>query len=274
VLSRNRIVALQREAFTTAYNPVSYQELCVALCDAGLFDYARDVFARWEAIDGASPIVAHLRAACLGGSAPSRASDAYVVAEFDAFAPTFDRAMRNLGYAVPDLVASALAAIRLAPDAAALDLGCGTGLCGPALRRAARRVIGVDLSPAMAAAARERGCYDEILIEELTAHLDRSPRAYDVIVAADVLVYFGALDRVWAGVASSLRSGGRVVFSVERAEDGVAFRLNRSGRYAHGERYVRASLAEQGLSVESCEGVYLRSEGGAPVEGLFVAATR
>jgi SAM-dependent methyltransferase len=35
-----------------------------------------------------------------------------------------------------------------------LDAGCGTGLCGPLLRPLARRLVGVDLSPAMVGAAR------------------------------------------------------------------------------------------------------------------------
>jgi predicted TPR repeat methyltransferase len=66
-----------------------------------------------------------------------------------------------------------------------LDLGCGTGLSGQALRPLARRLTGVDLSPAMIDARRTRTVYDVLTVAEITAFPPRyrdagsisSPRA-------------------------------------------------------------------------------------------------
>ena len=58
----------------------------------------------------------------------------------------------------PALIIDALNAV--APGrrfASALDLGCGTGLMGEALRERIDHLTGVDLSAAMIAKARERG---------------------------------------------------------------------------------------------------------------------
>ena len=50
-----------------------------------------------------------------------------------------------------------------------LDLGCGTGLSGLMLRRRARHLTGVDLSPEMVEKARARGIYDRLEVGEITA---------------------------------------------------------------------------------------------------------
>ena len=52
--------------------------------------------------------------------------------------------------------------------------------------------------------------------------------AYDLIVSADVLVYFGDLAPVFVAVARALRPNGIFAFSVERF-DGPGFTLQASG---------------------------------------------
>ena len=55
-------------------------------------------------------------------------------------------------------------------------------------------MTGVDLSPAMIAKARERGIYDELVAGDAAALLERErERIFDLIVAADSLVYIGDL---------------------------------------------------------------------------------
>ena len=157
-----------------------------------------------------------------------------------------------------------------------LDAGCGTGLCGPLLRSKARRLVGVDLSSGMLAKARGRNVYDELHEGELGAFMRAHPAAYDVVISADTLVYFGALEEAMAGAHDALLPGGLLAFTVEAEPAGSAqkFRLQSHGRYTHAEVYVRACLAGAGFDVLQIEPGVLRKEAGADVRGLVVSARR
>jgi predicted TPR repeat methyltransferase len=155
------------------------------------------------------------------------------------------------------------------------DAGCGTGLCAGFLRPRAKRLLGVDLSSGMLARARARKTYDELIESELAAWLGSRQQEFDLIVSADTLCYFGALDQAVAGAAGALRPGGRLVFTVEKAAEGVAdYHLDPTGRYSHAETYVRRMLAEAGLDAIAIEHVVLRKERGFEVHGLLASARR
>ncbi len=79
-----------------------------------------------------------------------------------------------------------------------------------------------------------------------------------------------------AAAAAALRPEGWLAFTVERGEDGETeeFRLDRSGRYQHGEAYLRRELIRVGMVVETLETVELRLEGGHPVVGFLVLARK
>src|SRR6185436_7192776 len=101
---------------------------------------------------------------------PPRASDGYVKETFDRFAADFDATLVRLDYRAPQLVRGALELECGEPrgDLDVLDLGCGTGLCGPLIRPWASRLEGVDLSRAMLERASRRGGYDALHEAELT----------------------------------------------------------------------------------------------------------
>lgn len=183
----------------------------------------------------------------------------------------------NLDYRGPGLLMDALSGA-LPPPAAALDVldaGCGTGLCGPLLRPFARNLTGVDLAPAMLARAAGCKAYDHLIIAELTAYLNGRPEAYDVIVSADTLCYFGALEPVFQAAARALRPGGHFAFTLEDAgSESSGWQLNLHGRYAHTRSYVEAALDTAGLAVHSILPVVLRSEGKHPVKGHVVVAVK
>ena len=63
--------------------------------------------------------------------------------------------------------------------------------------------------------ARRRGGYDELVVAELCAFMRERPEAFDAIVSADTLVYFGALEEVCQAAHHALRPGGLFVFTVE-----------------------------------------------------------
>jgi predicted TPR repeat methyltransferase len=252
--------------------------LAMAHCVIGEFDKAIEICERWVTAEPADPLARHTLAACSGRDVPRRASDAYIEAVFDSFAASFDAKLALLMYRAPRLVATMLAdsGIEAAKMLAVLDAGCGTGLCGPLLTDYAARLVGVDLSARMLDQARERGVYDELVKGELTAYLQSSPAAFDVIVSADTLVYFGALEEVIAAAARALRPDGYFVFTVEElvgAEDGAEYRLRPHGRYNHARQYVERVLRNAGLRpvIAPAE---LRLEAGAPVDGLVVRAER
>lgn len=250
------------------------------LADAGAAGEAAALAAQWRAAHPDHPLARHLGAALAGEAGDDRAADDYVRQVFDVFAADFDERLEELGYRAPQALASALRAAGVLVDGAgleALDAGCGTGLCAPLLRAAAKRLDGVDLSEGMLARAAERGFYDALHAAELTAFLLSRIGAYDLIVAADVLCYFGDLRAVLAAARGALRLEGVLAFSVERwepAERGRAYVLQAHGRYAHDEPAIRAELAAVGFELMRVETTTLRLESGKPVEGLIVLARR
>lgn len=236
----------------------------------------------WLQLMPDDPIAQHRLAAWFGQEqdVPVRASDAYVTYLFDRYAEGFDQHLRQeLSYQAPEVVASRIAEIVGAPtaDLDVLDAGCGTGLCAPLLRPYARRLVGVDLSPRMLDKARERGGYDELLTAELTAYLEAHSQSYDLIVLADTLVYFGALEAVFAAAATSLRMGGWLAFTVEAATGeplSSGFRINQSGRYCHTTGYLQQTLEQAGMEIRSMTTATLRQECDQPMMGYVILAYR
>ncbi len=282
------LVALERyEEAVTAHREAirlrpghasAYKSLGMLLYRLNRSEEAADLFRRWLEQDPANPVARHLLAAHSGRAAPARAADDYVQELFDGMADSFDDHLRRLEYRAPELIARGVAAGLGAPvrSLAVLDAGCGTGLCGPLLRPYARWLTGVDLSPRMVERARARGDYDELAVAELTAFLVARPAAYDLIVSADTLVYFGDLRPVLTAAVAALRPKGWLAFTVERGEGGEAeeFLLDRSGRYRHVEAYLRRELVRAGMAIETLETVDLRLEGGQPVAGFLVLARK
>ena len=247
-----------------------------ALVFLGRLDEAADLYREWLKVDPDNPVIQHHLAACSGGTAPQRASDAYVERTFDAFAATFDANLSALGYRAPGLVAELLRELLPAPARQfdIHDLGCGTGLCGPLVRDWARELSGCDLSAGMLEKAKRRNVYDSLQRAELVAHLLASPARFDALICADTLCYFGELGPALQAAAQALRPQGHLAFTVEALPEGEGppYQLQPHGRYAHQRAYVSAMLARAGLHELVLREEALRSEAGKPVLGWLVAA--
>ena len=276
--SREAAVCFSKVITLRPRDPDARRLLAIAYCTIGEVEKAKEVFAEWLDEEPDNPIARHMLAACSGHDVPLRASDAFIEMTFDSFAASFDSKLAKLEYRAPALIAKMLAEsdIQAAKSLDVLDAGCGTGLCGPLIEPYARRLVGVDLSAAMIAQARTRRVYDELAKGELTAYLFDSPGAFDVIVSADTLVYFGPLDDVIAASESALRPGGQLIFTVEEmngagVDEGYSISLN--GRYRHRRQYLERVLADAHLCVEIVQ-AELRMEAGDPVAGLVVRGTK
>jgi predicted TPR repeat methyltransferase len=209
--------------------------------------------------------------AALGvGDAPDATPTAYVRELFDQYAGHFDEHLVDkLGYQTPALLGAAIRRLASLCDARVLDLGCGTGLMGPFLRPLACTLTGVDLSPRMLDKAREREIYDRLACVEIGEYLDTQAGVFDMVVAADVLVYFGELAPLFGQVRRTLVPGGWFCFSVEASMD-AGFALRPSNRYAHSLDYVRRLASAAGFTVCAEETADLRTENGAPVAGYLL----
>ena len=218
-----------RQAILLApYTTNAYLNLGSALASCKRYDEALLVYQQWQKLEPDNPVVAHMIAAYAGASTPLRASDGYVQQTFDSFADTFDAVLQDLEYRAPALASELLA--RLQPSANAnwqvLDAGCGTGLCGQYLRPYAQHLRGVDLSSGMLAKAALRQQYDQLDQGEITAYLTAHAEVFDLIVSCDTLIYFGALEAVVHGFAQALRTGGYLLFSVEKLDATEPFVLH------------------------------------------------
>jgi predicted TPR repeat methyltransferase len=257
-------------------HPDARKLLGQALYYDGRVSEAIEVLESWVKLEPDNPEARHMLAACSGKGIPARASDGYVQRAFDALAESFDEHLRGLGYQAPELVQEALGMRFPTPRAQmdVLDAGCGTGLCAGFLKPHARRLVGVDLSEGMLARARALGSYDEIVQRELTQYLTERPEAFDLVVSVDTLCYFGDLREVLGATRKSLRGGGVLFFTVEKAAaSNEGFLLNPHGRYSHPKDYVVNMLEQAGFAEVSVEEVVLRQERSEPVAGLLVTAS-
>lgn len=255
---------------------IVYERFGLMLYALGRFDEAARIYRLWLGKEPGSAVARHMLSAMTGEDVPDRASDSYITRLFDGFSSSFDAQLHALEYRAPELLAAAV--LGELPAGARLDIldaGCGTGLCGPLLRSAARRLAGVDLSEGMISKAVERAVYDDLHVHELTAYMAGNPGTFDVVVSADTLVYFGALEAVAAAAWTCLNPGGLLAFTVERRSgDGPDYRMEPHGRYSHLDSYVTRVLRQQGFGIVEQRHVVLRKEKLQDVQGLLTVARR
>jgi len=262
------------------HNPLSaiaYEHAATLEIKLNRPDKAAELLEQWLVFMPDNPIALHLRAAFNGEQSATRASDDYLRATFDGFAAEFDRTLKGLNYTAPQVIGRCLKELlnHSENDLDILDIGCGTGLCGPQAQPYSRHLTGVDISGAMLAKARERGSYDELVEAELTAFLSDNENSYDLLLSADVLIYFGDLLPVFEAAAKALRQNGHFIFTVEQLNDMDSlsgYYLNPHGRYSHTDAYLQQVLEQAGLVVQSSSIEPLRTEGGEPVEEIVMIA--
>lgn len=258
----------------------AYSRLGAVLRKQGRLDQARAAYQQWLEVHPEDPIASHFLAACSPDQTPDRASQEYVKRTFDGHSAEFDQLLSDLNYQVPQLLGELIS--RHVGDTsenklAVADLGCGTGLCAAYLRDHAEQLDGIDLSPGMLAKAREKEIYDTLVEADLIEHLAATPEQYDLLVAADTLIYLGDLVSTFQAAHDALRSGGWLAFSIERLDDdreSAGFELQRFGRFAHQGQQIQSWLEQTGFELVEMTEAKLREEGNEDTIGLLVMAVK
>ena len=140
-------------------------------------------------------------------------SDAREVADrYDEWARTYDDDLTSWSYQAPAVVAETVVT-RHPAAGSALDVGCGTGLVGRALRARgfAGRIVGLDISPASLEMAQQSGAYDSLEPTDLQQRLPLEDDAVDAVVCVGVMTYLPEVETVWREFARVARPGGLVV---------------------------------------------------------------
>ncbi|MGF9758402.1 tetratricopeptide repeat protein [Microvirga sp. 0TCS3.31] len=216
------------------------------------------------------PVRRYLLDAVLGQSMTAAPTE-YIETYFDQFAPQFDsKLLTTLQYDGPRQMAKLVAGHRTGFKHM-LDLGCGTGLAAGELLPFGPTLTGVDISSGMLAEAEKRGGYTELVKAEAVAYLEATPNRFDLIFAADSLIYFGDLGPLLRAAAGAMLQGGLFALSIEAAA-GDGFTLQPSGRFAHSLDYLKATAGDFAI-LETMES-NIRLEAGRPVEGLYVVMER
>ena len=264
---------IDEKALAKAYNEALAHE------KAGRLDEAATAYARVLELDPEDHGGAAVRLASIGrGETPPKAPDAYVETLFDQHAEAFeDILVEQLEYCVPVLVRQRLQDLKLGPFKKLLDLGCGTGLTGGALRDMVGEMVGLDLSENMVEIAHEKDLYETLYVAEVVDFLeDNEDGPFDLVTATDVLPYLGFLEEMVFGVAENLLAGGLFIFSSETESDealaGRDFMVTPNQRFAHSRAYVEKVLASAGFSIVEVSDIVVRLESGQPIPGhLYVA---
>lgn len=257
----------------------------LALADAALATGSRDealaCLRRVRDLDPDDVLGALPRLARIEGPFAGQAhSAAHIRTLFDDYAERFDAHLGGqLGYRGPQVLLDALAEACAARDRpvrfdVALDLGCGTGLMGAALRPLCGRIEGCDLSPAMLDKARAKALYDDLDEADIVGFMAaRGESAADLVTAADVLVYVGDLAPVMDAAARVLRPGGLFGFTVQ-SRNGDGYGVGDDLRYAHSQAYLLWAARQAGFEPAVLREATTRVDRGVPVAGLVVVLAR
>lgn len=254
---------------------------------AGNSDAGAAAYRQVLALNPSDMFAASLKLALMGADAvPQQPPSHYVEALFDDYANRFETSLvEKLEYRVPQKL-MAMMADSLGADMhfrCAVDLGCGTGLMGVELKPYVDHLEGYDLSSGMLAKAAGKNIYDHLTEADLSLGADacglflqgRASARADLITAADVLIYLGALSGVFSLAADLNAPGGYFVFSTERQSAHDGFSLASSLRYQHSHSYVESELSKAGFKLLKSQSTTIRMDGGKPIPGfLFIAKKR
>lgn len=144
------------------------------------------------------------------GTTNARAVQAY----YDDWAECYDATLQSWQYRAPEDAANLLSPL-LEAGIRVLDIGCGTGQLGQALRKHAEiELDGIDISSASLQQAKRRGIYGSLLQHDLQkTPLPVGANIYDIAATVGVLTYIGDAETLLRDLCRTVRKGGVIAFT-------------------------------------------------------------
>ena len=210
-------------------------------------------------LDPNQPDVRYLLDALCARQNHHRAPPSYVQNLFDQYAAHYEKhLLEHLDYHTHKLLGD-LCLEHIKPCTYAIDLGCGTGLNGPWLKKIAQSICGIDLSQNMLDQAYQKHCYTSLRCGDIIQDLETA----DLYVASDVLCYLGDLAPLLENITKYIAPHGWFAFNVESGNTPKPH-LTEHGRFAHSIEYLHILAKTYGFSIISEARQATRTQDNAP----------
>jgi predicted TPR repeat methyltransferase len=266
------LIAFEQAATLFPEYADAYHNMGSTLMELGRMDQALSALQKAAQLDPCNHSAKYMTAV-LSGENPKSAPPEYVKELFNQYSNRFDNHLtRKLSYKTPQLIRKTLDDVIGYPKKfeKVLDLGCGTGLAGEVFHNIAGHMAGVDISRDMICVAEKKAIYNQLHVSEINEFLSECRENFDLVIAADVFVYFGDLEPLFSNLEKRLNPEACFIFSTESYPD-EGYTLHSTGRFAHGSSYIRSLAEKYFFKVVNVTPVVLRKENDHSVEGeIFV----
>ena len=204
----------------------------------------------------------------LNGNNLEKAPSSYVEELFDNYAENFENHLvKKLKYSTKRVKDIILKYTNKKSFKSVLDLGCGTGLVGLEMKKISKKLTGVDISKKMIGKARSKKIYDELVCKELVSYLKDNSLNHDLVIASDVLTYFGKCDEIFNLIKIKNNCKNTFfAFTTEHTEE-QNYILDTSGRFKHSYEYIENLCSVYNFELKYFEKNILRENKNEPVEG-------
>lgn len=200
-------------------------------------------------------------------SRPTRMPHHMMEGFFARIATQYDMLEGQLQYAGPQVMHQRVRGLLGRGDIRLLDLGCGTGLSGYPWRKEATHTVGVDVTPQMAAIARNAtlegvNVYNEVLVADANAQpFLLTETGFDAVIALNVLPFVGEAQAFIMNAAKACKAGGYVALTHDpyNGQGGYGI-LPETGKFGHSVDYLRQLGQAAGLTPVSQEAIALYPE--------------
>jgi len=204
---------------------------------------------------------------------PSRMPASLAQMYFDQIAPVYDAQQREQDYKGHMITAQYLYRHTdpKRKDYQLLDAGCGTGLIGRTLHDRMGHITGIDISSGMISQARKaldaeenaiyHALYHTDIHDYVTSQAEANQSRFNCITLARLPAYLGALDNIIPALAAMLKPEGVIVMVYESFSELERFGFSQTtGRYGHGDGYIRTQAEKSSLNVADLDSVTLAND--------------
>lgn len=271
----NYPAALRAFAHVLQYHPQHF----ASLYNSGLiyqltqqYPLAKDFYHRALEVEPENTSLLFLIAALEQKPTPEIPSD-HIKNLFDHYAGHYDQHMqKDLQYTVPQQLYQLFTA-QITPEPkslCAIDLGCGTGLMGEYFHPFCHTLVGIDLSPKMLTQAASKYFYTTVTQQDNIKYLKKLNQDVDLILAADVLGYYGDVEPLFAACEQALRTQGYFLFSIETHGHFDDYLLAPHARFLHNLHYIHNLATDHHFTIIAEQKTILRHEQHEPVHGQLL----